>query len=216
MKIQSRLSVVIVLFSWAGALVYAGPLGMESQEMEIGPIIRVYNQAHVDVAILDQAKRTTEQIFLNSGVRLRWIDCMAGGSGEDVCRQPVGANEIALRIVRRTKQATKATGPITNGQAFHTPPGGCSGMAAIYYERSEMIAERVQSEHSELKLTAALGIVLGHFTAHELGHLLLPTTAHAPAGIMKSRIESSDWGQAVRGHLLFTEKESGLIRQGLR
>jgi len=79
-----------------------------------------------------------------------------------------------------------------------------------------MVAEQLRYQYPELRLKAARGIVTGHLMAHEIGHLLLPTPAHAAAGIMKAQLDSRDWGQAVRGVLRFSEKESDLIRQGLK
>jgi hypothetical protein len=121
-----------------------------------------------------------------------------------------------MRIIRRTQQATDTTGRLTNGQAIRTGSADeISGMATIFFERTEVIAEQVQNNCLELKAAEARGIVLGHFMAHEIGHILLPTNTHSGAGIMKPKLDRTEWAQAIRGSLLLTRQESELIRQRL-
>jgi DNA-binding PadR family transcriptional regulator len=59
-------------------------------------------------------------------------------------------------------------------------------------------------------------VVLGHVTAHEIGHVLLPQTSHSESGIMRSPWDALDMGNADNGRLLFTAKEGALIRDRLR
>lgn len=172
--------------------------------------------AQVDAAILQQAKQTAGQIFLNAGIELRWMDCLGRGNDASADGRPPAAHEMVLRIIRQTKQAIDATGQFVAGQAIRPAPEVSGGMISIFYERTEMVAEQLWNEYPELKIEAACGIVMGHLMAHEIGHLLLATNAHAAAGIMKAQLDRKDWGKAVRGVLLFTNKESNLIRRRLQ
>jgi hypothetical protein len=59
-------------------------------------------------------------------------------------------------------------------------------------------------------------VVLGHVTAHEIGHILLPQTSHVESGIMGSPWDASDMESAANERLLFTAKQGALIRDHLR
>ena len=213
---RSNLLLVLGFYCVEGVAVPACPVLEDSQDLGGRPAIRVCNVAQVDAAILQQAKQVAEQIFLNAGIELRWMDCLGRGNDASADGRPPAAHEIVLRIIRQTKQAIDATGQFVAGQAIRPAPEVSGGVITIFYERTEMVAEQLRYQYPELKVDAARGIVMGHLMAHEIGHLLLPTPAHAAAGIMKAQLDSRDWGQAVRGVLRFTDKESDLIRQGLQ
>ena len=213
---RSNLLLVLGLYCMEGVAVPACPALEGSQDIEGRPAIRVCNVAQVDAAILQQAKQTAGQIFSHAGIELRWMDCLGRGNDASVDGRPPAAHEIVLRIIRQTKQSIDATGQFVAGQAIRPAPEVSGGMISMFYERTEMVAEQLRYQYPELKLKAARGIVMGHLMAHEIGHLLLPTPAHAAAGIMKAELDSRDWGQAVRGVLRFTDKESDLIRHGLK
>ena len=57
-----------------------------------------------------------------------------------------------------------------------------------------------------------LGCRLGHVIAHEIGHLLLPTRAHSPSGIMKAGLDGE---RAAQGALFFTREQARQIRTRL-
>ena len=57
-----------------------------------------------------------------------------------------------------------------------------------------------------------LSMVLGHAMAHEIGHLLLGTTAHSASGIMRAQL---DVPLAAQGRLLFSEDDARAIRARL-
>jgi hypothetical protein len=216
MKIRSTLEMFLSLSLAAGAPVSANPFGYDSRSMEDWAIVRVYDLANVDPRILERAKQAAGHVFQNAGVELRWTDCLQGEINEDICGRPLSSGEIALRILRRTRQASDATGRLTNGIAIRTDSEqGISGLVSIFYERTEEIAEQVQNDCLQLNVVEARGIVLGHFVAHEIGHILLPTNSHSASGIMKERLDHEEWGQAIRGILFFTRQESELIRQRL-
>jgi hypothetical protein len=213
---RSILLLVLAFYCMEGIAAPAGPALEGSQGIRSRPAIRVCNLAQVDEAILQQAKQMAERVFLNSGIELRWMDCLGRGNDASADGRPPAAREMVLRIIRQTKQGIDATGQFVAGQAIRPAAEVSGGMITIFYERTEMVAEQLRYQYPELKVDAARGIVMGHLMAHEIGHLLLPTPAHAAAGIMKAQLDSRDWGQAVRGVLRFTDKESDLIRQELQ
>jgi hypothetical protein len=52
---------------------------------------------------------------------------------------------------------------------------------------------------------------MGCAIAHEVGHLLLPP-GHTKTGVMAPEVDMRSISDALRGDLLFTPKESELIR----
>ena len=54
--------------------------------------------------------------------------------------------------------------------------------------------------------------LLGHAIAHEIGHLLLNSSAHSPAGIMRARWNTKDLLRAARGDLLFNALQAESMR----
>ena len=51
--------------------------------------------------------------------------------------------------------------------------------------------------------------------AHEVAHLLMPSVAHAPSGIMRNDWTPSDYRRASLGQLRFTEEQAQLMREAI-
>jgi hypothetical protein len=60
-----------------------------------------------------------------------------------------------------------------------------------------------------------LADVVGNLMAHELGHLLLGSNSHAPAGIMRARWQGDDLRRAARSNLWFTSEQAENMRRKL-
>ena len=73
-------------------------------------------------------------------------------------------------------------------------------VASIAYPRVEQLARGGGP---------AVGLLLGHVVAHELGHLLLRQATHSPTGLMRATL---DIALAQQGRLLLTSDESEAIR----
>jgi len=64
-------------------------------------------------------------------------------------------------------------------------------------------------------LDASVSILLGDALAHEIGHVLLGGTDHAPGGIMKARWGKADFQDAAMGLLAFNSSERTAIWERL-
>ena len=76
-------------------------------------------------------------------------------------------------------------------------------IATVFYRRIVQVTRAADGN---------LAAVLGHAMAHEIGHLLLGTTAHSASGIMRAQI---DVPAAAQGRLLFSEADARAIRRRL-
>jgi hypothetical protein len=61
--------------------------------------------------------------------------------------------------------------------------------------------------------SAGKSVVLGDAMAHELGHLLLGVSSHAPRGVMKAEWHSEELEQAAQGTLIFHGKSAAVWRR---
>jgi hypothetical protein len=78
---------------------------------------------------------------------------------------------------------------------------------------SDVFLDSIQNLHQECG--ASVGRVLGHVMAHEVGHLLLGTKAHAAIGIMRPHWYGEQLGAISKGSLLFTAEQATLMRKRL-
>jgi hypothetical protein len=211
-NVWMALSFLLIAVSQAWTL----PQEWRNESDIVRPKIRVDDQAGIKPKILENAKMVTGEIFLMAGVELQWLDCSNRRIGnEGSCSQPLASGEIALHLARHTREQRLATGTSQFGYAARKVADGGSGGISIFYEFVEQIAGQLARVYY-LDFGRAQSIVLGHFMAHEIGHLLLPNDDHSVSGIMKSRLDRSDWALAVRRHLQFTQRDAELIRQGVQ
>jgi len=87
------------------------------------------------------------------------------------------------------------------GFALPSDKGGFH--ASIFYPDVESVAEKEGIPQD---------VLLGHGMAHEIGHLLLNSSAHFQFGLMRGKWDSKDLQHAARGDLLFTAEQASYIR----
>ena len=104
----------------------------------------------------------------DAGVELAWRDCRVG------CAEALGSDEIVVRIVTAPKTAV----PGSLGYALVDLEQGRGTLATIYLDRIRSIARRTGVD---------AGRLIGRAIAHEIGHLLLGTSRHSAAGLMRAR-----------------------------
>ena len=149
-------------------------------------VVRVYDAngvlAGTNRAALAYARKTLEA----ASVDVTWRLC-----GPSPCDAPMAPGELAIRIVRSAlPQRYQGTVPLGDALVDHNT--GVGVLATIYFDRVLWLAARADADSR---------VLLGSAIAHELGHLLLATTSHGPAGLMRAlwsqeevrRRYSSDW-----------------------
>ena len=109
----------------------------------------------------------------------------------------LGEGELVLRIHRHAKDGAHVLGDAIVRES------GPSTIATVY---AAAIAERSR------RTGTSLATIVGRVSAHEIGHLLLGSRAHAPHGLM-----SPSWNVArlTRGDWDFTVEEAAVIRARL-
>ena len=75
----------------------------------------------------------------------------------------------------------------------------------IYADRVKAVSRNVQVQFP---------IALGHALAHELGHVLMRSDEHAPAGIMRATWRQADWRRVATSGLTFDARQAAGLRGG--
>jgi hypothetical protein len=145
-----------------------------------------------------------EDIFARAGVGVRWVYCTpppSSGPADSPCARPARPGEFVLRLLKRTAPRRDSC---SHGFALVPADGRAGGYATVFTDGL-----------AELRGTIApWSQLLAHFTAHEIGHLLLGR-GHAASGLMRANWSRSDLDRAARGRLTFTPAEAERMRARL-
>lgn len=146
---------------------------------------------------LDKAER----IFHDAGIRLIFL-CpprSARHQAELVDSGADSANTLVLRIISNPMRGFAS--PDALGYAVVAGEG--SKYASLF--RKRVLAATRSGRYSE-------GTVMGYAIAHELGHLLLGTSAHARYGLMAGHWRANELDRTEVGLLQFSPAEAARLR----
>jgi hypothetical protein len=170
----------------------------------------LYDYARIHRDALAQAKSEVRRIFRQAGVRITWVDCPCSGDESHKypdCGGVLGPTQLVLRILPRSLPSRANGHSTVFGQAALPDDGGFGLQAGVYAYGAEELSREQNSPSA---------VILGHLTAHELGHLLIGTATHSSVGIMRGEWSVLDLKRAVQGRLLFSTKDAKRIRAQVR
>jgi hypothetical protein len=145
-------------------------------------IVRVYDNTGATEAERQPSLHLAASIVSAASVELRWKTCTqrAGPStttrSQDGCDEPLAPGELALRIVRSGVVSDRTRGTLPLGDAMIDAHSRTGVLATVYIDRVIWMADQGGMDVRAL---------LGRAIAHELGHLLMATGAHATNGLMR-------------------------------
>jgi hypothetical protein len=199
---QPQLNVFALLVLLAGGVrVLAEDRG--GWDTDQGVVVRIGNYAGVEARSLTDAVRVAQSVLGQAGVQTHWRDCTAV-DGYFPCADGAASRAVlAVKLFGRGQTRVLAPSPDALGVALLPRQEGEGLVAIVFVEEVKVQAWRAN---------VPLPVVLGHTMAHEVGHLLLGTAEHAPAGLMQARWSSGDLAHAARGQLRFSEEESSRLR----
>ena len=159
--------------------------------------VSLYNDAQVPSGTLRRAEQQAARIFSRAGFDVTWLNCthVNSGRGAAACNEIDAPGHLALRI---TARLASSTSDAAFGVAFLAADG-----TGRY---SDVFWKRAQELHANSNVD--LGGILGSVIAHEMGHLLLGSNAHAISGIMRARWESDELHRIAMGTLMFLPEQS--------
>ena len=160
--------------------------------------VYVYDYSSERTAAIADALQAAGAILRQAGIDVRWQTCSVGrAAGCDV--DPNDATQIVLSVLPEQMAAKIATGSKQFGLSIMNGEDGLPCHAYVFRDRILNFAE----VHS-----VSMTLLLGNIVAHEIGHLLLGTNSHAPAGIMRSNWRSAEVKQALMSTLGFTRQQA--------
>jgi hypothetical protein len=140
---------------------------------------------------------------------MEWVDCPVVAADRDLfpaCRVERAPVRLVLRIQAGYPRRDFRLPPAVFGLSYLDEKGK-GAYADVYAPGAELLAR----PHPELR-----SVMLGHLMAHELGHLLLASPAHAGTGIMQSPWKGHTVQLARQGGLTFIDVQADRIAANLR
>ncbi len=137
--------------------------------------IRVYDGTGLPGATRAAALAHTAAVLAHAAIEPAWRLCgVTDQPAAPECGRPLGSGELAVRVVRGSVPA--GAGRLPLGDAPVDLRAGRAVLATIYLERVLWLARAAATDPRAL---------LGRAIAHEIGHLLMATAAHAVSGLMR-------------------------------
>ena len=178
-------------------------------------VVRVYDNTGAAPDARRTALKIAGSIVSSASVEVVWRTC-AGTSSQDSsldsrhvdpCGSPLAVGELALRIVSSGDVVgdDRMTRPL--GEALIDKRARAGVLATVYVDRVDWMAAQTGADRHEL---------LGRAIAHELGHLLMATSAHAATGLMRPVWSLSEVRRQQTRDWSFAPKEIAAIRARTR
>lgn len=165
--------------------------------------VRLYDTTSLNPELQAAALAVAGKALASAAADVTWKPCDARTPGQD-CDEPPG-NELVVRIVRSTAERHEKQLPL--GDAFVDTVSGAAVLATIYVDRVARVADAARMH------TATL---LGYAVAHELGHLLLVSSAHNTEGLMRAMWREDELRSPRAADWRFTDQESAAILDRIR
>lgn len=159
-------------------------------------VLQMSNLSGAPSVVVHTAQDEVTRVYAEIGVPLAWTEPTA----------PRGDYQPAIRVVLLPYETGDLRGSEKTVMGAAVRTAGGNAAAYVFYRRVQAEADRY---------AVSTGLVLACAIAHELGHLLLPVRAHAPAGLMRACWSREEFHRAEQGQLRFRPEEVARIRAGL-
>lgn len=160
-------------------------------------VVRTYDLAGVPASLLERAHASVEQTLNAVGIEPVWRPCYAAA-----CSTPPRRGEVIVRIASATRLSERDS----LGFSFVDPAGQAGTLATIYQDRVRTLAAASRVDEGQL---------LGRVIAHEIGHLLLGTSAHAESGLMRAHWLGGELQRQRRADWVYSTVEAFNMRYRL-
>jgi hypothetical protein len=151
-----------------------------------------------------EARTTVNAILEQAHLQTDWHLCPAPNLGVDagdpLCAAAAPDGAVVVRVVR----ATRAVPPETLGTA--RVDGANGFFATVFVDHVRALAAQARFDP---------GVLLGRAIAHEIGHLLMGTKAHASAGLMRGRWSVDQLQRDLAVDWTWSGQEIVLLTRGL-
>jgi len=160
-------------------------------------VVRTYDAVGVSPRTLEQAQASAAIVLAAAGIRPIWRPCRAAG-----CISRPKAHEVDIRIVNATELSARGS----LGFAAVDTVQHAGTLATVFVDRVDALAVQTGVER---------GSLLGRAMAHEIGHLILGTTNHAPFGLMRATWTAPELRRGLPLDWMFSARDSAEMRRRL-
>ena len=162
----------------------------------------------IDPTIRNVARAQAIGILNSAGVELRWID--ANGVEDPHLLSTTTKSYVTVVIFQQAPSGWASP----DAMGFAPARTGPYPRAYVVTSLIDAFLKNFTTQDTILD-KSAFGIILGHTIVHELGHLVIPGSAHG-YGIMRPHWGYREWQEAFEGSLLFDPSQAQLLRQTLQ
>jgi hypothetical protein len=165
--------------------------------------VKVYNYAAAPADVMRAASEKVAVIYRSAGVDLVWIEPLGAGTTDDGAAATSTRMFTVTVLVRPTRRDQwEPSRKSVMGMALASDAMG--GVLFLFYDQIVRVARQYRQPLADILAVAI---------THEIGHVLLPSPAHSPTGIMRAAWEGDDIQDAHVGPLDFTPAEAETIRR---
>ena len=187
---------------------FAGSESDQAADSSLNIHIRVFNFARVPIETWHSAQAVASAIFERTGIETVWTNCTLSLEGQYLsqdCALPPKPADIILRLVPTSKATRAHFGNAMGISALAEK--GTPASASVFYDRAEDLTKGG---------SAPVAVILGHVTAHEIGHLLLGSNSDTSLGLMCGRWNRQSLALASDGQLNFQPREIVSLQSEVR
>ena len=166
--------------------------------------VRLYDAAGMPAVDQAAALRAAAGVLAAAGIDVEWLPC-AGEIVSPACNEPLATTELSVRLVRLAASLS-ADRQLELGYALVDTHAHDGKLATVYVDRVEWLAGEAGADSAPLT---------GLAVAHEIGHLLLGTNAHARAGLMRAVWSRTEIEHATADDWLFSRRQASQMRTSL-
>jgi hypothetical protein len=176
-------------------------------------IVRVYDGTGAAPDARRRALEIAGSIVSGASVEVVWRTCTGSArhasahSRPDPCSSPLAAGELALRIASSGDVFDNDRTTVPLGEALIDTRARAGVFATVYADRVNWMAGQTGVDPHEL---------LGRAIAHELGHLLMATSAHGTKGLMRPVWSPSEVRRQQKHDWSFEPQEIAAIKARAR
>jgi len=169
--------------------------------------VRVYDAGVMPAADQTVALRAAAGVLAAAGIDVTWLRCGndAAAAHAAACDTPSGPAELSVRLVR-LPGAPSAGGQLQLGYSLVDTAIREGRLATVFVDRVQWLAAQARADAA---------VLLGFATAHEIGHLLLGTNAHAAHGLMRAVWSRAQLQHADVNDWVFSRDEAVKMRSSL-
>ena len=200
---------IALALMWAGSTHCLAQESLPETVPEHKLCIHLYNLAEVPLDVLHGATKEAARILARAGIETIWQESPAAAIEAHIVdhtshsewqhRRPDIRNYLVVSI-----GLAGPSGPFPGALGYALPDAQAGVHAMIFYDRVQ-------------KLTPpgiiSLPNALGHGMAHEIGHVLLGSTEHSAAGIMKANWGRTDYQRAQAGSMEFSAAQGRVMQE---